>query len=61
MEINMENNRERVLAYSMAKVIDHESLSDVSGGMQLSNTQTFGPSGGIGQGADARIDVTVDW
>lgn len=57
----MERNKERVLAYSMAKVIEHDDLSEVSGGYQLSHGRTVAASGASGQGVDVHVDITVDW
>ena len=46
----MENQNERVLAYTLAKQISHEELSDVSGGKasgwQMTQYMTGGASGG---------------
>ena len=57
----MENSKERVLAYSKAKVIEHDELGGISGGGLWSSHQTIGPSGASGQGYDVRIDVSFDW
>jgi hypothetical protein len=57
----MEKENERVLAYSMAKVIPHEDLVEVSGGMTWSRTTTVGPSGSDIKSADAHVDVTIDF
>ncbi|MDP1602221.1 MAG: hypothetical protein Q8M03_03065 [Legionella sp.] len=60
----MENQNERVLAYTLAKQISHEELSDVSGGKasgwQMTQYLTGGASGGGGSW-DTRLDITVDW
>lgn len=57
----MENKQERVLAYSMAKVIEHEELAEISGGMHWSHRETAGPSGSSAGDYDVRVDVTIDW
>lgn len=57
----MEKNKERVLAYSLAKVISFEDLAAVSGGGVSCSSQTTGPSGQSRQDLDVRIDVHVDW
>lgn len=57
----MENKKERVLAYTLAKTIKPEHLETVSGGVSLTNKETMRASGGSGQGSDIFIDVTVDW
>ena len=57
----MEINKERVLAYSMAKVIEKEELAEVAGGWELTNRMSAGASGGSGVGGEAHLDVIVDW
>ena len=57
----MENNKERVLAYTLAKTMKPEDLEAVSGGFSLTNKETLRASGASGQGSDIFIDVTVDW
>lgn len=59
----MEHKKERVLAYSMAKVIDNDELAVVSGGWggwHWSHTMTAGGSAGSGQPAEAHVDVHWD-
>lgn len=57
----MENKKERVLAYSLAKVISQEELAAVSGGSpQWSSTMTGGGSAGSGQPTQAHVDVRWD-
>lgn len=52
----------RVLAYSLAKVIEEEELSQVSGGANVTNHQCLRPSGGGGiQSMDVVIDISVDY
>lgn len=51
--------KERVLAYSMAKVIDSSELSDVSGGSNWSHHNTVRASGSTGA-MDVFVDVSVD-
>jgi hypothetical protein len=57
----MENKKERVLAYTLAKTIKQEDLEAVSGGISLTHRESMRPSGGSGQGSDIFMDVTVDW
>lgn len=59
----MENIKERVLAYTLAKEISHEELATVSGGSNnnLTHRQTVRASGGSGQGVDVFYDVSFDW
>jgi bacteriocin-like protein len=56
----MESRRERVLAYTLAKEIDNDELSKVSGGGGMTTHMTFRPSGQVNH-LDAEVDVTVDW
>ena len=57
--LNMKKNNERVLAYSIAKVISLEELSSVSGsGSNITTRETFkttGPHGG-----DISHDISCD-
>ncbi len=53
-------NKERVLAYSRAKVIDFSELTEVSGGSNWSHHETLRPSGSTGA-MDVFIDVSVDF
>ena len=58
----MESKKGRVLAYSMAKVIDEGDLSEISGGSNVTNHQCLRPSGAGGmQSMDVVIDITIDW
>lgn len=57
----MENQKERVFAYTLAKTIKPEEMEAVSGGVSLTNRETLRASGAAGQGSDIFIDVTVDW
>ena len=57
----MENNNERVLAYSKAKLIDMSEQSAVSGGMTWCSHVTGSVSGGSGQGGSANLDWTIDF
>lgn len=55
----MEKNKERVLAYKLAKEIDHKDLVEVSGGGFCHR-----PSGGVTgspSSMDGNIDVVIDW
>mgnify|MGYP000567739803 CR=1 FL=1 len=54
-------NKERVLAYSKAKVMEPKQLEDVSGGVNWCHRETVKASGGSGNGLDAFLDVTVDF
>lgn len=56
----MEKQQERVLAYKLAKEIDHDQLSDVSGGSWMTSRMTFGPTGSSGS-QDGHVDVVVDF
>lgn len=58
----MENKKERVLAYRLAKEISNEELEQVSGGIgfKMTTSATFRPTGSTGQ-MDAFVDISVDW
>jgi len=57
----MENNKERVMAYNLAKTIDKDALEDVSGGSSMSQRQTLGPSTGGGiKNLDTTLDIALD-
>ncbi len=53
-------NKERVLAYSRAKVIESSELMEVSGGSNWSHHETLRPTGSTGA-MDAFVDVSVDF
>ncbi|CEK12220.1 hypothetical protein [Legionella hackeliae] len=59
----MENNCERVFAYTSAKVIEHEDLDKVSGGSTqgLTHSKTFHPTGSSRRDCDGVIDGSLDW
>jgi len=57
----MEQNAERVLAYTKATVIDNAQLKEVSGGWSWTNRLTAGGSGGSGEPREAHVDVVVDY
>lgn len=57
----MENQKDRVFAYTLAKAIKPEEMEAVSGGVSLTNRESLRASGGSGQGSDMCIDVTIDW
>ncbi len=58
----MESNQERVLAYQLARVIEHDELGEVSGGSHMCSHMTMRPSGAGGlQDVDGTLDVSVDW
>ena len=51
----------RVLAYTLAKEITQEALTEVSGcGEQMTHYITFAPSGSI-RSSDNSVDVRLDW
>lgn len=55
MEINMESNDDRVLAYTLAKEISHKELDKVAGaGMHATHYTTFRLTG-------ANYDGTLDF
>lgn len=54
-------NKERVLAYTMAKSLDQNELAEVSGGMHMTHTSTAGPSGSYPGSWDVHVDISVDW
>ena len=56
----MEKKDERVLAYSMAKAIEHTDLAEISGGQHCCIRPTGGASGGK-QGGEVHLDLVVDW
>ena len=58
----MESKKERVLAYSMAKLIEQDELAEIAGGWggHQSSHGTGKATGGSGQGVDFRIDYTWD-
>lgn len=56
----MENNNDRVLAYTLAKEVSHDELNEVSGaGFHLTKYTSLRASGGGGY--DGSIDFTMDW
>ena len=58
----MEDTKERVLAYSMAKLIKHDDLAEVSGGnWNWCSRGTGGGSGGSGEGGEVHVDLVIDW
>ena len=61
----MESRKERVLAYSMAKVIGDDELAAVSGGGagpgHMSHIMTLAGSAGSGQPTMAHLDAKWDW
>lgn len=62
-EFNMENSKERVLAYNKAKVIEQDELVAVSGGAGVNWTSlwTAGGSAGSGQPSEGHLDVSIDF
>ena len=56
----MSNKKNRVLAYTLAKEISHEQLTEVSGGGIMSQQQTLRASGQTGS-MDAYMDWVVDF
>lgn len=61
----MEMQKERVLAYTLARVLDEKELSEVSGGGAggvglMSHNTTLRPSGATGS-MDAFVDFHLDW
>lgn len=57
----MNTEKERSLAYSLAKEISHEELSQVSGGStQFTSGSTLKPSAFPGHW-DTMVDITADW
>lgn len=62
MEIKMENNIERVLAYTLAKTISNEELASISGGSgtQMTIITTFHATGSPGQVPSMDFDVRTD-
>ena len=59
-ELIMEKKNDRVLAYSMAKVISVNEMSEVGGGSHASHHETLKPSGARGSW-DACIDISIDF
>jgi hypothetical protein len=62
----MENNQERVLAYTLAKEISNQELIAVSGGAawntgHSTTGMTGGGSASSGQGGEAHVDATWDF
>lgn len=58
----MEYEKKRVLAYCVAKVIDTEEMSRVSGGsVHWTNYSTVTTSAASIRGLDVQDDVRVDW
>lgn len=53
----MESKKERVLAYSKAKLIEMDNLSDVSGGAFSTVHTTFMPSAASQHNLDVVIDT----
>jgi len=56
----MESKKERVLAYSKAKLIGMDDLSNVSGGSFSTVHSTFKPSAASEHSLDVCVDTTVD-
>ncbi|KTD22286.1 Uncharacterised protein [Legionella lansingensis] len=57
----MEDTKERVFAYTLAKTLDNEQLDKVSGGAaNMTSKPTLGPTGGSG-GYDGIVDCSWDW
>jgi type IV secretory pathway ATPase VirB11/archaellum biosynthesis ATPase len=61
----MEKKQSRSLAYQLAKVIDHGSLSSISGGhqsmaLQWCSHESLKASGTSIQSLDVAIDVVID-
>jgi len=56
----MENKKERVLAYNMAKVITNDELAAVSGGRGYCHRKTGGGSAGSGQPTEVHMDIVID-
>ena len=52
----MFNKKSRVLAYTLAKEIPHQQLTEVSGGIAMCHRETFRTSGA----ADS-VDIMLDW
>jgi hypothetical protein len=59
-ELTMEN-KQRVLAYSMAKVIEPHLLEDISGGANWCHRETAKPSGTDRRNVDVFVDVSIDF
>ena len=58
----MENKKQRVLAYDMAKVIEHEELANIAGGSEFGSTKhTVRISGSSLQGLDWMDDFSPDF
>jgi hypothetical protein len=57
----MKNSKERVLAYKLAKEIDHKDLGEVSGGVADATTQQTVHPTGNSSSPDFEYDVKVDW
>ena len=57
----MENKKQRVLAYTMAKELKHDELKDVSGGSSSWCTRITGGMAQVsGQGHQSILDVVID-
>lgn len=54
-------NKQRVLAYSMAKVIEPHLLEDISGGANWCHRETAKPSGTDRRNVDVFVDVSIDF
>ncbi len=59
----MENKKERVLAYNMAKVITDDALIEVSGGKGYCqcSRKTIGGSAGSGQPTEVHFEMVWDF
>lgn len=55
----MEKNQDRILAYSLAKVIEISDMSEVAGGSTMSHRETMRPSGVAGW--DVFVDMVIDF
>ncbi len=58
----MENKKERVMAYNLAKTINKEELTEVSGGtVQVSTKQSVQATSDSARGIDTPYDTIIDW
>lgn len=58
----MKEKKERVFAYTLARTIDNDDLTKVSGGSAgMTHSETVKGTGGSGQGVDVVYDQSIDW
>ena len=59
----MESTKKRVLAYTLAKEITRDELTNISGGSWFGSTcrRPSGNGGASNNGWEVSVDITLDW